>query len=94
MAENVTLQVQLPLDVAQAMQMVGLRRDSLPDEMRRALAISLFQRRLFSIGKAAEVADLPLAKFMDLLVESGIPIVEYTEEDLEEDMAALKKACR
>lgn len=89
--EGVTLEVQLPQDVALAMQMVGLERESLPDEMRKALAISLFKRGLFSIGKGAELAGLPLAKFMDLLVENGIPIAEYTLEDFEEDLATLEK---
>jgi len=92
--KEVTLQVRLPQDVALALQVVGLEKESLPAEMRQALAFSLFRRQLLSIGRAAELAGIPLARFMELLAENEIPVVEYTSEDLADDLATLDRIPR
>lgn len=71
------------------MKTVGLTD---PDNVvRESVAIFLFQRKLISLGKAAELANSSLAKFMELLQSLKIPQAEYTQDDLLMDMAALKK---
>jgi len=90
--DEVTLEVRLPRDLTRAMQIAGLEETALPDEMRKALAISLFRRGVFSIGKAAELAGVPLARFMDLLVENRVPVAEFSPEDVERDAAVVDRA--
>ncbi|RMF37340.1 MAG: UPF0175 family protein [Chloroflexi bacterium] len=92
--DEVVLEVRLPRELALAMQTAGLEETALPDEMRKALAISLFRRGLFSIGKAAELAGVPLAEFMELLVENRVPVAEYSPEEVERDAATIERAER
>jgi predicted HTH domain antitoxin len=82
------VQVDLPPAVAVAMRMIGLEGDDLAREMRKATAIDLYAARLLSIGKAAELAGLDLADFMDLLVSRGMAVAEYSPEDLDQDLTA------
>ena len=89
--DEVVLEVKLPREVALAMRTAGLEETALPDEMRKALAISLFRRGLFSIGKAAELAGVPLAEFMELLAENRVPVAEFSPEEVERDAAAIAR---
>jgi predicted HTH domain antitoxin len=45
-------------------------------------AIKLFETGKLSLGKAAEVAGLSYRTFHELLVKYGVPIVVYSEEDV------------
>ena len=90
-AETVLVKVVLSAEVAVAMMMIGLEGEALAVEMRQATAADLYKRNLLSIGKAAELAGLSLAAFMDLLASKGVPLTEYTEEYLARDLATLRK---
>ncbi len=50
---------------------------------------SFIKEGTLSIGKAAGLCVLPLAEFMSLLVKNNIPVVDYTEDDCEDDKKAL-----
>jgi len=89
--EQVTVEINLSPDVFVAMRMIGLEGENLAREMKRTMAIDLFKKGLLSIGKAAELAETCLADFMDLLVKEGVTVVEYTREDLRQDMEALER---
>ena len=76
-----------------SMKTVGLSEP--PDNVvRESVALFLFQKRLISIGKAAELANMGLAQFMELLESLKIPQAEYTQEDLATDLSAIKKLKR
>ena len=87
--EQVTLEIHFPQDIFVAMEMAGLKGENLKAEMKRATAIDLFKRGLLSLGKAAELAAVPLADFMVVLQEQGVPIAEYTLENYGKDMQSL-----
>jgi len=89
--ETVKVEMNFAPDVLVAMQMIGLYGDRLEQEMKRVTAIDLFRRGLLSTGKAAELAGICLADFMDLLLAHDVPVVEYTIEDYEKDMKALER---
>jgi predicted HTH domain antitoxin len=90
-AKPVRIEVDFPPDVFAAMKIVGLYVDKLEREVKSSVALSLFKKDLFSIGKAAELADMCLADFMDFLVANGIPVVEYTLEDFDKDRKAFER---
>jgi prevent-host-death family protein len=50
------------------------------------LAVSLFERRLITMAKAARIAGLTLDVFMDLLAQTGIAAVDYPAVDLNREM--------
>jgi prevent-host-death family protein len=50
------------------------------------LAVSLFERRLVTMAKAAKIAGLTLDAFMDLLAQTGVAAVDYPASDLQREM--------
>jgi predicted HTH domain antitoxin len=72
-----------------SMKAVGLPEPA--NVVRESIALFLFQKKLISIGKAAELADMNLAQFMDLLGSLKIPQAEYTREDFLSDLTTIKK---
>jgi predicted HTH domain antitoxin len=64
-------------------------------EAKMALVMDLVRRRRMSRAKAAEVLGLPLVDFAQLIAEYEIPWFDYSAEDLESDLQALRsKAAR
>ena len=75
--------------------MIGIPREILHTtrmssaELRRELAISLFQQGKISFGKARELAGMTVWAFQQLLGSRAIP-VHYDVDDYLEDRAALE----
>lgn len=51
------------------------------------LAVALYQSDQISLGRAAEVAGLPYSRMVDELGRRGIPVVRYSVEDLDRELA-------
>jgi predicted HTH domain antitoxin len=60
------------------------------DELRRELALYLFQQGKLSFGKARELAELSAWEFQQLLGSRGIAI-HYDVADYEEDLTTLRE---
>lgn len=75
--------------------MIGIPRDIMhttrmsPADMKRELALSLFQQDKISFGKARELAGMTVWAFQQLLGSREI-LVHYDVEDYLEDRAALE----
>jgi prevent-host-death family protein len=50
-------------------------------------AICLYKEEILSLSKAAKLAGQPLESFMEKLGSLGIPVVHYSEEDLETELS-------
>ena len=50
-------------------------------DVRLAIAIEAFRRELISVGKAAELAGIPLQTFIEELKKRGIPAYRYDDEE-------------
>lgn len=84
--------MKLESTLLKSLKSVGLTE---PDNVvRESIALFLFQRKLISIGKAAELSNMSLAQFMELLQSLKIPQAEYTQDDLSTDMATIRKLRR
>jgi predicted HTH domain antitoxin len=86
-----TLEMTLPQSIYLALQSAGLNRDKLREHATCGLAIQLYEDGHLSLGKAAEMADMPLLNFWLLLVERGVPVFDYTEEDFETDVETVRR---
>ncbi|WP_035291720.1 MULTISPECIES: UPF0175 family protein [Clostridiaceae] len=64
--------------------------DSLDENVRISIAISLFVAKSVSLARAAEIARLSLNDFIYILNFKNIPWGEYTDEDIKEDEMAIK----
>lgn len=54
------------------------------------LAVELYREGVVSLGKAAEIAGVTKAEMMEILASKGVPL-NYTEEDLQEDIETLER---
>jgi predicted HTH domain antitoxin len=81
-----TVSIEIPREVVHATRMT-------PQELRRELAVYLFQQGKLSFGKAREMANMTVWAFQQLLGSRDIPI-HYDVADYEEDLATLKELGR
>ena len=72
---------------------VALDRLGLPNTaaVRSGLALSLFRAGSISVASAAQVAGLPLPRFLEILCSLKIPVVVGDAADLQEDLANARR---
>jgi predicted HTH domain antitoxin len=78
-----TVDVKLPSELLRAANLE--KSSSLSQEASRLLALELYREDKFSLGRAAELCQTPLAAFMDFAAKHGVPPLRYSFEDLEEE---------
>ena len=84
--EAVKIEMEIPKDVLFAAR---IAEKSASQELKKELAIHLFEREVLTLGKAAEFAKIPRIEFMDLLGSLKIPL-HYSVDDWERDKKTLK----
>jgi prevent-host-death family protein len=52
----------------------------------RSVALHLFEAGQLTLAQAARLADLSLEAFLGLLAEAGIPAVDYSPDELAEEV--------
>lgn len=83
---SATVPIEIPREIMRSTRMT-------PQEMKRDLAILLFQQGKLSFGKAREMAGMTAWTFQQLLGSRGVP-VHYNVEEYEEDLQTLKELGR
>jgi predicted HTH domain antitoxin len=81
-----SLVLELPQEI---LDLLGSEEDA-RREAKMALVMDLVRRRRMSRAKAAEVLGLPLVDFAKLIAEYDVPWFDYSAEDLESDLQALR----
>ena len=81
-----TITIEIPREVAHITRMSA-------EDLRRELALYLFQQGKLSFGKAREMAAMTAWEFQHLLGSRGIG-VHYDVEDYEEDLDTLRELGR
>jgi len=76
----------IPEDILHSAQMTS-------DELKREIAVLLFQRQRLTLGQASQLAEMPMAEFQHLLAGRDIG-PHYNVEDLEDDVETLRKLGR
>ncbi len=87
----IKLEIKIPEDILLTLQASGLAREALEKKTRQLLAMRLFQDRSLSLGKAARMAGLRYAEFIDLLSDSNIPVIDYSLEELGAEFEAVEQ---
>lgn len=75
--------VPLPEDVFEALHR---SLEEVRADIRLAVAIEWYRREMISQGRAAEVAGIPRADFIDALAARHIPVVQVDPEDLDREL--------
>lgn len=75
--------------------MVGLKSKiiGMPG-VRKALATALFKDGNLSLARSAKLADMPLADFIAHVSRLGIPVVDQTAEEVQQDLDTLDEWLR
>lgn len=60
-------------------------------QARQLLAMRLYRGRALSLGQAARLAGSSRWDFIELLSENDIPVVDYTDDELEAEFAAVAR---
>ena len=56
-------------------------------ELRMAAAAKLYEMGRLSSGRSAELAGVPRLVFLHRLADYGVPVIDLTREELEQDLA-------
>jgi len=80
------LALEIPEEVRTALR---LPPDELDKELRKELALALYQRKVLSLGKARALAQMTRWEFEELLGQRRIPR-HYSERELQEDIRYAK----
>ncbi len=69
--------------------LAGPRRsqDELTSDVRLAVAIDWYRRGLLSQGRAAEMAGIARADFIDALAERGIDVVQLAPDEVDRELS-------
>lgn len=69
---------------------VPFNKQLLTHGVNRSMALSLFQDGLITMGQAAKIAGMTQESFIELLGETEIPAVNYSPDDLEEELSHIE----
>jgi predicted HTH domain antitoxin len=61
------------------------------EEVVRLLALELFREEKVSLGRAAELCEMPLSAFMDFVASHGVSPLRTSFEDLEEERKSVER---
>lgn len=70
---TVEMKIQLPITLSE-------------DEVRLLLAVKLFEVGRVSLGQAAKIAGFTKRSFIDVLGRYGVPVFNYSADDLEQEI--------
>lgn len=81
------VEVRLPTSLLQ----FGLDRDEVQRRVAEWLVLSLFTEDRISSGKAARLLNISRVEFLALLRRRGISYIDYSEDELADEFAAVEK---
>ncbi|WP_446400611.1 UPF0175 family protein [Coleofasciculus sp. C1-SOL-03] len=81
-----TISFQVSQDLLAALKVGSLE---LTNNLRLLAAITYFQEKKLSLGKAAELAGINRLEFMDILAAKGIIIFDYDESAIESEIQGI-----
>ena len=83
-----TVTVEVP---ESAFSALGRSPEEFAREMRIAAAIQWYHQELISQGKAAEIAGLTRADFLEALFRAKVPACQITVEELKEELESWQR---
>ena len=82
-----TLSVEIPTELVLAAE---LDTRNLSAETDRLLALGLYREDKVSLGRAAELCQMPVEEFMEFAAQHNVPL-HYGADELEEDRRTLER---
>ena len=82
-----TVVVPMPPDLYAELGSIPSFQGKLMQKLKLDLAIGMFVSKEISLARAAEYAGVSFSDFSDMLNSFGVPVVDYTEDMLADDLA-------
>jgi len=82
-----TVSVEIPTELVVA---AGLDTRNLSAETARLLALGLFREDKVSLGRAAELCQMPVEQFMEFVAQHNVSL-HYGPDQIEEDRRTLER---
>ena len=80
-----TLEIKIPKEL-----LLSMEKEKFVEDIKLFTAMWLYERRVLSLGKAAELGGKNKDEFMEALSEHGIDVVRYSKKELNEEIKFLK----
>lgn len=87
----VIIETPIPEDVLRTLQASGVFHEELARDARQLLAMRFYQKRLLSLGKSARLAGLERWRFIELLSENRVPVIDYSDAELAAEFATVDR---
>jgi len=81
------ISVEIPSELVSA---AGLDASNLSAETARLLALELYREDKVSLGRAAELCQMPVEQFMEFAAQHNVPL-QYGTDELDEDRRTLER---
>ncbi len=85
--ENVEVMLKLPKSI---LALMGSTETNIGQSIIETVAVALYHRRQISLGKAAEIAGIPVEQMNQILAKHGVSL-DYTTEDAAQDWNRLRE---
>ena len=79
-----TIVIPISEDILRAAQM---DKDEMAAHMRREYAVKLYDKGTLTLTQAANLCGLDMFAFLEALAKAGVPVADYSEEELEKELA-------
>ena len=83
--------LEIPEDAYLALSASGYSKKKIARDAKELLAARLFKIGTLSLGKAAELAEMSLSRFIDFLDTLEIPVLSYDGEELSDEFKTVKE---
>jgi predicted HTH domain antitoxin len=81
----------LEIKVSSPLLQLGINREEVQRRVNEWLVLSLFTEERISSGKAARLLQMSRVEFLALLRQRSIAFIDYSEDELGEEFAAVNK---
>lgn len=86
--QDIVVEVKLPRSL---FANSGMTRQEASDALLRSYVLTLYRHDKISSGKAAQLLGVHKMSFIRMLSEEGIPYLDFTKDELDQDVEALSQ---
>lgn len=90
MTVKTVIDIDLPEDIYQTLSSHGFSKEVISRESKKLLALKCYKDKILSLGKSAELSGLSMWEFIDFLGENNIPVIDYSEEQLDREFESVE----
>ncbi|VAX26640.1 hypothetical protein MNBD_NITROSPIRAE02-1618 [hydrothermal vent metagenome] len=90
MTVKTIIDIDLPEDIYQTLSSHGFSKEVISRESKKLLALKCYKDKILSLGKSAELSGLSMWEFIEFLGENNIPVIDYSEEQLDREFESVE----